>query len=172
MQAYFRRLGPSSFRATDHVGGACQDHEQHIAPALGLLAHLVELDHRARRKDELRLVRLCYDILGTMAVDIVETNVTVLRAGRTIELVEARMAQNGRDAVSLRAWLLDRRDTSALQGTLLPAIPGPHEVPEWGPTSFWPGGFIRSAQVRRELLTPGRGTSWVTTDVPRSRASR
>ncbi len=33
--SYFERLGPTSFRATEHVGGAWNEAEQHIAPALG-----------------------------------------------------------------------------------------------------------------------------------------
>lgn len=163
--AYFERLGATTFRATDAVSGAWREDEQHIAPALGLLAHLVEVDHHARRGD-LVIARLSYDILGTMAVDVVETSVAVLRAGRTIELVEARMSQAGRDTVLLRAWLLDSRDTAALAGTPLPRLPDPDDVPAWPATSSWPGGFIRSAQVRRALEEPGRGRVWVRTEVP------
>jgi len=164
--AYFERLGPNTFRATEHVSGAWQLDEQHIAPALGLLAHLVETDHQARRPDGLVIARLSYDILGTMPVDVVDTSIQVLRGGRTIELVEARMSHDGRDAVVLRAWLLDTRDTSALAGTAFPALPHPDEVPAWPVHTFWPGGFIASAEVRRVLKEPGRGQVWVRTDLP------
>ena len=163
--AYFERLAPSTFRATQHVSGAWRIEEQHIAPALGLLAHLVELDHADRRGD-LVVARLSYDILGTLAVDVVETEVRVLRTGRTIELVEARMTQGGRDAVILRAWLLDTRDTGALAGTDLPRLPAPEELPPWHVQEFWPGGFIASVEVRRALEHPGRGRVWVRTDCP------
>lgn len=165
--AYFERLGESTFRATDHVSGAWRLEEQHIAPALGLLAHLVELDHGARRPgDPLVLTRLSYDILGTMAVDVVETSVTVVRSGRTIELVEARMGEGGRDAVILRAWLQDTRDTADIAGADLDPLPSPGELPAWDAPGFWPGGFIASVEVRRALEQPGRGRVWVRTDVP------
>ncbi len=49
--AYFERTGSNSFRATEHVGGAWNIEEQHIAPAFGLLAHVVECDRDARRSD-------------------------------------------------------------------------------------------------------------------------
>src|SRR5262249_25609994 len=40
--AYFERLGVHRYRATEHTGGAWDLGTQHIAPALGLLAHAVE----------------------------------------------------------------------------------------------------------------------------------
>ena len=39
---YFERLGDSSFRATEYTLGAWSPAEQHIAPSLGLLAHVIE----------------------------------------------------------------------------------------------------------------------------------
>ena len=162
MTAYFERLGPTSFRATEHTGGAWALDEQHIAPALGLLAHCAETAHTG----PLVLGRLSYDILGTVAVDVVDVAVSVVRPGRTIELLEATMSYAGRAVVRLRAWLLQPGDTSALAGTTLEPIPGPDECEPWDPTTVWPGGFIASAVVRRRQLSPGRATFWVRTEVP------
>ena len=64
--AYFHRTGPTTFRATENVGGAWTLLEQHIAPALGLLVHVIESDRDARRGDDLVVARLSYDILGTL----------------------------------------------------------------------------------------------------------
>ncbi|HET7761909.1 MAG TPA: thioesterase family protein [Phycicoccus sp.] len=164
--AYFERLGPTRFRATEHTGGAWQEDEQHIAPALGLLAHVVERDRDERRDDGLVLSRLSYDILGTVPVEEVDAEVRVLRPGRTIELVEASLSHAGRRIVVLRAWLLEERDTSTLAGTPLPPIPGPDELPEWSPTFTWPGGFIRTVELRRHLEEPGRGWFWVRSTRP------
>jgi hypothetical protein len=164
--AYFERLGPTRFRATEHTGGAWQEDEQHIAPALGLLAHVVERDRDERRGDGLVLSRLSYDILGTVPVEEVDAEVRVLRPGRTIELVEAQLAHSGRPVVVLRAWLLQPRDTRALAGSPLPAIPGPDELPEWSPTFTWPGGFIRTVELRRHLEEPGRGWFWARSTRP------
>ena len=164
--AYFERLDDARFLATEHVGGAWELSEQHIAPALGLLVHAVELDRDRRRDDGLQVVRLSHDILGTVPVAEVEVDVRVTRPGRTIELVEAVLSHGGRTVVVLRAWLLRAHDTAALAGTTLPAIPRPHELSAWDAGAVWPGGFIKTAEVRRDQDEPGRARFWVRTGVP------
>ncbi len=164
--AYFDRLDEARFRASEQTGGAWREDEQHIAPALGLLAHVVERDHAARRDEPLVVSRLSYDILGTVPVAEVGTTVRVLRPGRTIELVEASMTYGGRTVVTVRAWLLEPRPTEEVAGTALPSIPAPRDLPAWTPSEVWPGGFIRSVELRRHLEEPGRGWFWVRTDVP------
>src|SRR5690606_14832550 len=121
--AYFERLDDGVFRATEHVSGAWDTSTQHVAPALGLLAHAVERDRDARRDDGLVVARLSYDILGTIPVDVVDVSVEVLRPGRTIELVQATLGHGGRTGLILRAWLLEERDTAALAGGRLPWVP-------------------------------------------------
>lgn len=164
--AYFTRTSALSFAATQHVSGAWDTAEQHIAPALGLMLHVVEADRDSRRGDGLVPARLSYDILGTIPVEEVTVQVEVLRAGRSIELVQARLSHAGRDAVLLRAWLMQTSDTGMLQGTSLPTIEGPDVMPGWEPSEVWPGGFIASAEVRRRQVAPGRAAFWVRTAVP------
>ncbi len=164
--AYFERVGGSAFRATGHVGGAWDPEQQHIAPALGLLVHVVELDRDARRNDGLVIGRLSYDILGTVPIDRVETRVRVLRPGRTVELVEATLTHDGRAAVALRAWLMQPGDTTRLHAAALPHMTPPADMPPWNPSTVWPGAFIASAEVRREQIEPGRASFWVRTSVP------
>ena len=162
---YFERLGSTTFRASEHVGGAWNVAEQHIAPALGLIAHAIERDHAARRPDRLRIARLSYDILGTLPIDAVEIAVSVVRPGRTIELVEARLSHGGRVAVTARAWLLQAFDTVALAGSAFPAMPPPEAMTPWHGHEVWPGGFVRSVDVRRTALAKGRASSWVRSDL-------
>ena len=164
--AYFERLGAHTFRATEHTGGAWDLETQHIAPALGLLAHVVEHDRDVRRSDGLVLTRLSYDILGTVPIAEVDIAVEILRKGRTVELVEAVLAHAGRPAVRLRAWLMEQRDTSAVAGTGHTRLPPPDEVEPWDPTSVWKGGFIATAEVRRRQVEPGRALVWVRTNQP------
>jgi hypothetical protein len=158
---YFERLDDHRFRATEEVSGAWDVRHQHIAPALGLLVHAVERARDARRADGLRIGRLSFDILGTVPVDVVEIDVRVARPGRTIELVEARLTHDGRDAVVLRSWLMQAADTRALSATPLMPMPPPAALEPWDPTTVWPGGFIASAEVRREQEEPGRARFWV-----------
>jgi hypothetical protein len=164
--AYFTRTGAHRFLASHHVGGAWSLEEQHIGPALGLLLHCVERDRDARRDDGMVVGRLSYDILGTLPVDEVEVAVEVLRPGRTIELVEARLVHAGRPAVLLRAWLLRPTDTAPLAASSLEPIPAPEDLEPWDPTTVWPGGFIASADVRRWQREPGRAAFWARPRVP------
>jgi acyl-CoA thioesterase len=158
---YFKRLDEHRFLATDEVSGAWDIDRQHIAPALGLLAHTVELDRDRRRTDRLRIGRLSYDILGTVPVDAVEVAVRVVRPGRTIELVEASLRHDDRDIVLLRGWLVQGGDNQRVAGTTLPGMPAPSDLAPWDPTTVWPGGFIASTEVRRDQDEPGRARFWV-----------
>jgi len=161
--AYWHRTAARTFAPTEHVGGAWDRTHQHIAPALGLLAHEVERDRDARRSDGLVVSRLSYDILGTVPLEPVDVAVEVLRPGRTIELVQATASYAGRAVVLLRAWLAEPYDTAALAGTDLPSMPSAAEMEPWDMTAVWPGGFIASIEVRRKELGPGRSMVWVRT---------
>jgi hypothetical protein len=159
--AYFDRIDDHRFTATREVSGAWNTAEQHIAPALGLLVHEVERDRDGRGRAELAVSRLSFDILGTVPVAEVEVSVDVLRPGRTVELVEARLCHGGRDVVRLRAWLLRPGETEVVAGTRVTPMPAVSALEPWDPTSVWPGGFIGSVDVRREQEEPGRARFWV-----------
>jgi hypothetical protein len=73
--------------ATERTAGAWAEHEQHIAPMAGLIAHQIE---QACAGDGLVLGRFGMDILGTIEIADFEVAVEVVRPGRTISLVEAR----------------------------------------------------------------------------------
>ena len=119
----------------------------------------------ARRDDGLVLTRLAFDILGTIPVDVVETTVRVVRPGRTIELVEATLTHNGRAAVVLRAWLMQPPTPPTCTP---PRCHGSIHPPtcRHGTATVWPGGFVASADVRREQVEPGRAAFWARTPLP------
>ena len=164
-RAYFRRLNDHQFRATEHVSGAWATTEQHVSPALGLLAHAIEVHRDARRDDQLPLARLSYDIFGTIPIDVVDIEVEVVRPGSTIELVEARLRYAGRVALVLRAWLMKRYETAAFAAAPLGNIEPPDRMVPWDPSTFWPGGFVSSVEVRRAEQEPGRAVFWLRTSV-------
>ena len=120
--AYFERIDASTVRPTLHTGGAWAEHEQHIAPAIGLLAHAVEVDRDARRDDGLPLARISCDILGTVPLEPCTHEVRVLRPGRTVELVEATLSHGGRAVVVARAWLIAHGDDIGHRSTVGPML--------------------------------------------------
>jgi len=162
VSSYFLRLSETSFEPTEHVGGAWNPDEQHIAPVLGLLAHVVERDHATRRPDlPLALTRASYDILGVIPMEAFAISTRVVRPGRTIELVEATLSHGGRAAVTLRAWMLQQSDTATIQGSPLPHMPARETLTDWSPADVWPGGAIRSIDSRREAVGTGRSRCWI-----------
>lgn len=164
--AYFIRESASRFRPTASVGGAWSLREQHIAPAIGLLAHCIERDRDARRPDDdLRLTRLSSDVLGVVPIEAVDVEVQVLRPGRTIELVEARLSHAGRAVVLARAWLTRPSDTGAVAASPLAALPAPEDVPPWDFGDLWPGAFVRTLGMRRRESEPGTAIAWVSTPI-------
>lgn len=163
--AYFIRESENTFRPTEHVSGGWNPQEQHIAPAIGLLAHCIEQDFAARRDDDLKLVRLSCDILGTIPMESVRIEVSVLRPGRTIELIEARLSHDGRDAVIARAWLSARYDTAGHAGSGFGQLGPVEDFREWPMDSTWPGGFVKSVRVRPSVKEPGSVRFWLTSDV-------
>ena len=164
-EAYFQRESATRFRPTPHVGGGWNPDEQHIAPTIGLLAHVIETDRDQRRGDDLQLSRLSCDILGVLPIEAVDIDVRILRPGRTIELVEARLDHAGRSAVLARAWLTQRYDTGLHASTSFDRIPTRQDMPSWNPSDLWPGGYIRSIEAHRMSAGPGRAAFWLRSDI-------
>lgn len=162
--SYYQDLGAGGFRSTIHAQGAWNEHEQHMAPAAGLLAHALEL-HAPR--PELRMARISYEILGLIHGGDCQIVVSTLRPGRTIELVQAELSANGRTAIRATAWRMLTSDTSAVAAVEDPAMPAPADCEPFDVTSIWPGGFIASLEIRvAEGHRPGAGKVWLRTSHP------
>ena len=113
---YFPR-GEGRFESTVHVQGAWNPHEQHMAPVSGLLAHSLEL---FQPRPELRMARLSFDILGLIPDGEFDVVTSMLRPGRTIELVQAELVSGGRRLPTDR-----HRPTSK-------SVPGPPSISHRG----------------------------------------
>lgn len=159
-EPYYVPLGDGRFRSTVHAEGAWNPNEQHMGPASGLLAHC--LDNFQPRND-LRMARISYDILGLIPTGEFEVVTTMLRPGRTIELVQAELVSGGRVAVRAVAWRMVRSDTSEIVGIEDDPMSGPPESAT--PTSMneeWSGGYIRSIEIRKlPGHAPGHGRAWI-----------
>lgn len=165
MTAYFTRIDERRFTATNAVQGAWNTEEQHIAPVLGLIAHVVEQDQEARG-GVLDLSRISHDIYGVLPIGEVQVDVKVLRAGRTIELVEATVTSEGRAAVVSRAWFMQPSDTEEISGTSFTSLPDRSLMEQWRPSYDWPGEFIEALTIHRQEAEPGRGMFWVNPTIP------
>ena len=161
---YYQALGGGRFRSTIHAQGAWNAHEQHMAPASGLMAEALE---RHEPREDLRMARLSYEILGLIPGGEFQIETTTLRPGKTIELVQAELVAGGRTAIRGTAWRMVTSDTSGVAAVEDQTIPGPDECKPYDGSAVWPGGFIRSLEMRvAEGHRPGAGKVWLRTEHP------
>jgi Acyl-CoA thioesterase C-terminal domain/Acyl-CoA thioesterase N-terminal domain len=159
IEPYYLELGNGTFRATAHTEGAWNPGEQHMAPVSGILAHALE---HFQPRPELRMARISYDILGLIPDGEFHIVTTMLRPGRTIELVQAELNSGGRAAVRATAWRLQRSDTTAIAGIEDDPMSGPPESAREVDLTQWPGGYIRSIEVRMLAdHAPAHGRAWI-----------
>lgn len=161
---YYEVLGDGRFRSTIHAQGAWNEHEQHMAPASGIMA-----DRLARHepREDMRMARLSYEILGLIPGGEFEIVASTLRPGRTIELVQAELVSGGRTAIRATAWRMITSDTSAIAAFEDPRIPAPEDCEPYDAAAVWPGGYIASLHMRiAEGHRAGSGTVWLRTDYP------
>lgn len=158
--AYYRRLDDDTFEPLAPTQGAWRTDEQHMAPVTGLLVHALD---RHEPREDLVLARLSVDILGFIPALPTRVRTRTLRAGRSIELVEAVATVQGRQILSARAWRLVRGDTSAVAGLEEEPLPPPDDIAPYDASGLWPGGYIASLDLRPVENRPGRGRGWLGT---------
>lgn len=172
MAAYYRFISRESDESGVSVAhyepllpaqGAWNAHEQHMAPATGVMC--AELEAFLPRSD-LRIGRVGLDILGLIPLQPFTITTKVLRPGKTIELIEATMASNGRACIVARAWRMQINDTSAIAALEDRAIAQPAEMEDWTGMKQWAGGFIESMQFKTDAeRRAGRGVVWMNNDL-------
>lgn len=159
--AYFRALGDDRYQPTEAASGAWNPGEIHFSALGGLLTHAIERD-AAARDSRLQLGRMTFDILGVPALDEIAIATTVVRPGRTIELVEATATIGARTAAIARAWRMLVGDTAGIAGGEAPPLPTPADARPWTMAEEWGGGFVRSVESRAiGTPEPGRATVWI-----------
>lgn len=160
--SYFVRVDADHFRPTEVTSGAWATTEQHISPMNGLITHAVERFCAERGPDALAISRISVDILGVLGMEPFEIAVSVVRPGRTIELLEAVVTSAGRAAVNARIWRTIAHDTAAVAGGEVEPLPGLEESEELDLGEDWPGGYVRSIELRAVgAVKPGRAAAWI-----------
>lgn len=168
MSAYYQCLSrqlsddgvmTAHYRPTIHAQGAWNPHEQHMAPASGILA--AELEQFSPRP-EMRIGRISFDIFGLIAFDDFSICTRVIRAGRTIELIEATLQAHGKTCIVARAWRMQTQDTQHIAGLEDHPIHFPDSYTAWDGLQRWSGGFIQTLQAHADPITrAGKGIVWL-----------
>lgn len=158
-EPYYTPCGEGRYRSTVHAQGAWNDHEQHMAPVSGILTHCLE---GFAPRPGMQLARLSFEILGVIPGGEFEVVTSMLRPGRSIELLQAELIAEGRTAVRAVAWRLQSFDTGAVEAIEDEPLPGIEQSD--GPLDLieWPGGYIRSIEVSPlPGHRSGRGRAWI-----------
>lgn len=159
VEHYYRHLGGNRFESTVHTQGAWNPHEQHMAPVTGIMVRALE---QFEPREGMRLARFNFDILGLIPAGEFTLETTMLRPGKTIELLQTELIAQGRAVVRATAWRLATCDTTPVEAFEdAPFVPWEQAEP-WDGMSTWPGGFIRTLQGRVVPgHRPGHGRVWL-----------
>lgn len=169
MEALFEPLGGGRYRPSELTRGPWDPNAQHGGAPAALLGGLIE---RHEPGVGLRVVRVGFELLRPVPLTELEAEVELVRPGRRVQLVEARLRAGGEPVVRATALRI-RRDPDAA-----PAVeddggpaPGPDEAAEQpfvhqdpGRASFAGDGMeIRFA---RGSFDPGPALAWLRLRVP------
>jgi hypothetical protein len=159
--AFFVPLGDGSYAATAHTVGPWSPDAQHAGPPSALLARAIEQEPGEWPG---RVVRIVVDVLGPVPVGELDVATRVVRSGRSVELVEAELAANGRTALRASGWRLRRAELALPDTTIEPAAPvPPFPDDDWDTPEGWGAGYLQAMQWRLtagEWAGPGPATMW------------
>lgn len=159
--AYYEPLGGDRFRASEHTVGPWTDGVQHMGPPSALLARAMQ---RCQPREDTALAKLTVDILGPVPRAELDVHATVLRPGRTIELIGAELAVAGTVAARATGWRLAVTDTSELTGGAPERLPPPDGgVTLPMPPGWVVHGYLNSIEWRwldGSWTTPGPAAVW------------
>lgn len=150
------------YKSTIHAQGAWNEHEQHMAPATGIIC--AELERFAPR-NEMRIGRISLDILGLIFGGEFIIQTKVIRAGKTIELIESEMITQGKTAIVARTWRMMTSNTQDVYGIEDQNLGTPENLPVWEEIRSWPGGYIQSIEARTNQRRQGKGIVWLTNEI-------
>jgi Thioesterase-like superfamily len=163
-EAFFVRDG-DAFVPTSATRGPWDPDAQHAGPPAALLGRAIE---RCEPRDGLLVGRITCEILGPVPLEPLTVEASVVRPGRSVEMLEASLAGPAGELMRARAWRL-RAGELRLDATD-PAPPGPEHG---SPGDFFPTGqdvgyhtAMEYRFVSGAFLEPGPATVWMRMRVP------
>ncbi|NLW04994.1 MAG: thioesterase family protein [Pseudomonadaceae bacterium] len=149
----------ATYSSTNYAQGAWNTHEQHMAPASGIITRELEA---FQPRPAMRLGRISFDIFGLIPSGEFSITTRLIRPGKTIELIESEMQAEGKTCITARAWRMSTQDSSEIAALEDPVIHHPDTLPSWDGISHWPGGYIKSLEAKvAEQHRPGKGIVWL-----------
>jgi hypothetical protein len=156
----------NGFRATEATRGPWDEAHQHAGPPAGLIGRALE---SFQRRDDARVVRVTLEILRPVPIAEIEVEVSLARAGKRVELLEAAATSGGEVILRARAWRM-RNSSPGLDPPALVPLPGPESgrfepffagVAEIGYHTHMDWRFLRGS-----FREPGPAVAWLRMNVP------
>ncbi|MFI1400152.1 thioesterase family protein [Streptomyces sp. NPDC020681] len=168
-EAFFERLSERRFAPTEGTRGPWDADSQHAGPPAALLGRALE--DRPGARTDMRIARVTYEIVRPVPIRPLEVTTTVLRSGRSVELVEAALSPEGQAPVMLARALRIR--TAEEPGPAVapgPRVPSPGEAADSPFFAIpWDVGYHTSMETRfteGSFRALGPGTCWMRMRVP------
>ncbi|MCY0953709.1 thioesterase family protein [Streptomyces sp. H27-S2] len=169
-EGFYERVDAGRFLAAEYTRGPWDPGAQHAGPPAALLGRAVE--ERPGAREDMRIARITYEILRPVPIGALEVTTSVLRAGRSTEVVEAALVPEG----AARPVMLARALRIRVAPESVPAVvPGPELPPpgEAAVTPFfpvpWETGYHSAMETRfteGAFVARGPGTCWMRMRVP------
>ncbi len=150
------------YQSTMNAQGAWNPNEQHMSPATGVIC--AELEQFFPRKN-MRIGRISLDIYGLIALGEIEITTQIIRAGKTIELIESTMRGQGKTLVVAHTWRMMTSDTSAIVGLEDIMVESPEHMPIFDGIHQWRGQYTKTIEARSNSHRNGKGLVWLKTKV-------
>ncbi|HUG85137.1 MAG TPA: thioesterase family protein [Euzebya sp.] len=153
-----------AFLATDHTRGPWDPGAQHGGPPSALLAHVLE---SAQPRTDAQFVRLTNEILRPVPVGRLHVATEVLRGGKKVEHLAARMhTDDGTLVMTATAWRIRTAPVVLTNGIEGDRVPGPDQATP--SRSFFkevsPGGYVGAMETRFASggwADPGPAVAWM-----------
>jgi hypothetical protein len=164
MRAFYEPLGGGRYLGTESTAGPWSPEHQHAGPPAALLGRALE---QIEPREGMPFARLSFDILGPVPVGEVEVEASVIRPGRSVELLEATLHAAGRTAVVARGWR-----TLATSAPAQGEDPAPPPLPDVAPSpppmldGFGYGAAVELRFAAGGWGRPGPATAWTRLRVP------
>jgi hypothetical protein len=146
--AFYLKVSDDEFRTTAATASPWDESLQHGGPPAALLARAVS---RARPDDSMRITRLTIDMLGGIPQGTIRTEASVVRPGKRVELIEARLWADDKLAVTATAWRIRVDPGASAAESTEPDLAPP--LPSAQPQRFFDGvspawGYGRAIEWR------------------------
>jgi hypothetical protein len=166
-EAFYRPNPDGTYDSTEATVGPWDGALQHGGPPAALLGGILE---RLGGRSDMRIAHFVLDFLGPVPVSPLRVTAEVLRPGKRIELVAARVEAGGRDVLRASAWRLQvgpNRSPVIQQPSTLPSLPEADspELFESVP-SFGYGRAMAWRFAKGGFGQPGPATVWARPRIP------